>query len=111
MHEVDDGAVEAVGDRRARRTAGLVFRPEHEVVDEQLRPPAKQVVERRLPVIGVELVLLVNAPPRELAAHLRELVTATRVLLLGGEQLAPCGEPVLARALAAHTRVERTASS
>src|SRR5919205_1039842 len=44
--EVDHRSVEAVGDRRARGAAGGEVRPEHEVVDEQLRAPAEEVGER-----------------------------------------------------------------
>jgi hypothetical protein len=63
-------------------TAGLVLRPEHEVVDEQLRTALEQVGERRLSVVGVERVLLLDAHPRQLAPLSRELVPAARVLLL-----------------------------
>ena len=97
-----DGSVEAVGDSRARRTAGLVLRPEHEVVDEQLRTALEEVGERRLSVVGVERVLLVDAHPRQVAPLSRELVAAAGVLFLRLQELTPCGEPILARALAAH---------
>ena len=92
---MDVDAVEAVGDRRAARAAGLVLGAEHEVVDEQLRAPVEQVRQRLAPVVGVEAVLLVDADPRQLPPPARELVAAARVLLLGGEQLAARGQPLL----------------
>ena len=49
VRQVDDGAVEPVGDRRARRTARRVVRPEHEVVDEELRAPLKRSASDALP--------------------------------------------------------------
>jgi hypothetical protein len=77
----------------------------------QLGTAAEHLGERRLPVVRGELVLLVDAHPGQLAAHPGELVAASRVLLLGGEQLTPCGEPLPLRPLATHVTVERTASS
>ncbi len=93
--EVDDEAVEAVGDRRAHRAAARVLRPEHEVVHEELGAAAEEVRERRAPLVGLERVLLFDTDPRELLPLLRELVSAAGVVLLGLEQLEPGGEPLL----------------
>ena len=49
VRQVDDRAVEPVGDRRARGTARRVIRPEHEVVDEELRAPLKRSISDALP--------------------------------------------------------------
>src|SRR5436190_22221149 len=108
---MDDGPVEAVGDRRARGTAGLVVRPQHEVVNEELRATSEQIGERCLAAVRVEGVLLVDAHPRELSPLPRELVAAPRVLLLGGQELTPGGQPLLARALPVHASAPRAASS
>jgi hypothetical protein len=61
-----DGAVEAVRDRRAGRTACLVLGPEHEVVDEELRASPEEIGERRCPFVGLEPVALVDSNPRQL---------------------------------------------
>ena len=63
--------------RRAGRAARLVARPEHEVVDEQLRAPVEELRQRLRPVVGLEPVLLVDPDPRQLAALPGELVAAS----------------------------------
>jgi hypothetical protein len=96
--EVDDGAVEAVSNRRARRTSRRVLGAEHEVVDEQLRAPLEEVGERRAALVGLEPIVLLDAGPRQLLSSSRELVAAPRELFLGFEQLEPSCEPLVARA-------------
>jgi triosephosphate isomerase len=71
---MDGETVEAIGERRARRAAGLVVGAEHEVIDEQLRTAVEQIVERRRAVLGVEPVGLVHAP----TAAPRDAVRARR---------------------------------
>ena len=51
--EMGHHAVERVGDRRVDRATGLVARPEHEVVDEELGPPLEQLGERSIAFLGV----------------------------------------------------------
>jgi hypothetical protein len=58
--QVGHRTVEAVGDRGAGRAARGVGRAEHEVVDDQLRPPSNSSASVLGPVIGVEAVLLVD---------------------------------------------------
>ena len=94
--EVRDRAVEAVGDRRARRAAGREVRAEHEVVDEQLRAPAEEVGQGRRAVLGLEPVLLLDGDPGQRLAPAGELVAAARQLLLGLQHLEAGGEPLLA---------------
>ena len=53
---MDRKTVETVGDHRAGRAAGLVIGPEHEVIDEQLRAPGKQILQRPRARFGVESV-------------------------------------------------------
>src|SRR5438445_466012 len=83
IREVDGGAVEAVGDRRAGRAPGRVVGPEHEVVDEELRAPSEEIGEGCRALVGLEAVLLVNANPGQLLPHPRELVATPRQRLLG----------------------------
>src|SRR5438270_3902155 len=83
IREVDGGAVEAVGDRRAGRAPGRVVGPEHEVVDEELRAPSEEIGEGRFALVGIEAVLLVNANPGQVLPHPRELVATPRQRLLG----------------------------
>ena len=97
MREVDDGAVEAVGDRRAGQTPRGVLGAEHEVIDEELRAPSEEIGEGCRPFLGVEPVLLVDADPGQLLPPARKLVAAPRQRLLGVEQLQPGSEPLLAR--------------
>src|SRR5918992_629361 len=92
-----DEAVEPIGHRRAGGAAGLVARAEHEVVDEQLGAAVEQLVQRLLPLVGVEAVLLLHLHPRQLAPHARQLVAATGVLLLELQQLLARRLPLLRR--------------
>src|SRR5207247_7501942 len=87
-------AVETVRDRRAGRTAGRVVGPEHEVVDEELRAPSKEVWQRGAAFVGLECVLLVDPDPRQLLPSPRQLVAAPRQLLLRLKQLAPRRKPL-----------------
>jgi hypothetical protein len=87
--------VHGVGDRRVHRAAGLVARPEHEVVDEQLGAPVEQLAKRFLALIGVEPVLLVHRHPRQRASLPGELVAGACVLLLADEQPPARFEPVI----------------
>ena len=95
--EVDGDAVEAVGDRRAGRTAGRKVGPEHEVVDEELRAPSEEVVERGAPFLGIESIRLVDPDPRQLLAPPRQLVAATGQLLLLFEQREAGAQPLVTR--------------
>src|SRR5207247_6090825 len=94
VRQMDDGAVETVRDRRAGRTARRVVGPEHEVVDEELRAPSKEVWQRGAAFVGLECVLLVDPDPRQLLPSPRQLVAAPRQLLLRLKQLAPRRKPL-----------------
>src|SRR5215470_12085011 len=96
MLEVGPDAVEPVRHRRATRAPLGPAGVEHEVVDEQLRPPAEEVGQRRLAVFGVEPVLLVRADPRQPLPLPRQFVAAAGVFLLRLEQGPPRSEPFLA---------------
>src|SRR5262245_10632904 len=91
-----DEPVEAVRDRRAGRTAACVVRPEHEMVDEELRAAAEKVRKRGIAFVGFEPILLVDPNPRQFLALLRQLVVSPRQLLLRLEQLQARCEPLLA---------------
>src|SRR5207245_7460311 len=52
-------------------------------------------VERRSPRVGLEPVLLLDPDPGQLLLLPRQLVAASRQLLLGLEQLQPRGKPLL----------------
>src|SRR6266852_3352816 len=88
-------AVESVGDRRAGRTPGLVLRPEHEVVDEELRAPAEQILQRLVALLGVERINLIDSYPGQLLSQPRDVVAAPCQVLLGGEQIEPCFQPLV----------------
>src|ERR671923_2156142 len=99
-------AVERAEQRLAAGTYGLsvegraarrVLRPEHEVVDEELRAPSEEVRERGAAFVGLEAVVLVDPDPRKLLPLPRELVAPPGQLLLGLEQLEPRREPLLVR--------------
>ena len=68
VRQVDDDAVVPVRDCRAGRTPRRVVGAEHEVVNEELRAPLEEVCQRGAPLVGLELVLLVDPDPRQLLA-------------------------------------------
>jgi hypothetical protein len=96
MLQMDGGAVEAIGDRRAGRATAGVVGSEHEVVDEELRAPTEQVSERCGAGFGLEPVVLLDRDPGQFLATAGEVVTAAGQLFLGLEQLEAGGEPLLA---------------
>jgi hypothetical protein len=52
------------------------------MIDEQLRAPFEQVLERRAAAIGVEVIVLVDAHPRQLLPLPRQRIAAVRQVLL-----------------------------
>jgi hypothetical protein len=68
------------------------------VVDEQLRAAVEQPGQSLCPGVGLEVVGLLERDPGQLEPLAGELVAATRQFLLAGEQLEPCGPPLLAGA-------------
>src|SRR5262245_65313084 len=95
MSEVDDRAVEAVGDRRAGGAAGGVVRAVHEVVDEQLRTSFEQVGEGCRALVGVEPIVLIDPDPGQLLPPPRQFVAAVGELPFGLEQFEPGGKPLV----------------
>src|SRR5262245_26822478 len=96
IRQMDNDAVEAVRDRRAGRTPGLIVGPEHEVIDEELRTPAEQIRQRGTALVGFEIVLLVDPDPGQLLPTPRQLVAFPCELFLCGEQLDPGRMPFFA---------------
>jgi hypothetical protein len=94
IREVDREAVEAVGDRRARRTPRGVLGPEHEVVDEQLRASPEEVRQRGAALVTFEYILLVEPDPGQCLPLAGELVAVPRQRLLSVKELEPGGEPL-----------------
>src|SRR5688572_23924799 len=92
--QVSCDPVETVRDRRAGGTARLVVGSEHEVVDEQLRAPSEEILQRRAAVVGLEGVVLVDPDPRQLLPLPRHCIAAMRQLLLGLEKVKARREPV-----------------
>jgi hypothetical protein len=67
------------------------------MINEELRSPFEKISERRFPFIGFETIFLVDPNPRQFLATARELVAASRELLLRPEQIFPCDQPLSAR--------------
>ena len=97
--EVGDDAVEVIGDERAAGASGILLvdpepEAEHEVVDEQLGAPFEELVQRLLPVGGLEDVLLLDRDPGELLASAGKFVPLPHVPLLSLKQLPSGRKPV-----------------
>src|SRR5262249_18046667 len=77
--------------------ARLIVRPEHEVIDEELRAAPEEIRERSPSFLGVEPVVLVHANPRQFLAPLRELIALPCQRLFRIEQLEPRPKPFFTR--------------
>src|SRR5436190_4724758 len=95
--QVDEPAVEAVREAAAARTRTVcVVRPEHDVVGEELRAAVEKLRKRLLPLLGVELVLLLDWHPGELEPPFLDLLVSLRLLGLEFRKLVPSRLPLLA---------------
>src|SRR5215217_8370907 len=89
--------VELVAEVRAPRAgADLVIGPEHDVVGEELRAPVEELGKGLLPVLGVELVLLLDGHPGKPAPLLGHPLAELRVLGLELREFVASRLPVLA---------------
>jgi len=68
LGEMDDRAVEMIGEIRAAWAAGFPARTEHEVIDDQLALAAEQIAERLFAVRGAEHIIFFDFLPRQFAA-------------------------------------------
>src|SRR5215471_9334753 len=85
--QVYSDAVEAVRDRRARGTASGEVRPEHKMVDEELRAFTEKVCQRGASLVGFEAVPLIDWHPRQFLPLARQLVAPMCEFLLRREQI------------------------
>src|SRR5215208_4707286 len=92
--KVHGEAVKAARDCRACRAAASVLGAEHEVIDEKLRTSSEQIDKRRLALVGLKTVLLVNSNPRQPLPPLRQFVATPCQRLLCLEQLQPGRKPL-----------------
>jgi hypothetical protein len=97
IRKMDDGAIEAVGNRRTGRASGSVFRSEHEMIHEQLRAPFEKVGQDGWAGVGFEPVFFVNANPRQCLSPLCQFVAAPGQRFLRLQQLLPGDNPLLPR--------------
>src|SRR4029077_17933806 len=88
-------AVDGISARRAGRATGLIAGAEHEVIDEELRPAAEQLGQGLDTVVGLEVVILLDPDPRQLAPFARQGVAHPRVLLFAREERLASGQPLL----------------
>src|SRR5207244_2402871 len=97
MVQVDERAVEPVAQAGATGAgAERVVGAEHDVVGEQLCTPVEELGEGLLAVLGVELVLLLDRDPGEIATLSLDLLVSLRLLGLELGELVPGRLPFLA---------------
>src|SRR5579862_1617278 len=97
MFEVNDHAVDVVRLERAADARVLPTRAQHEMLDDELAAPGKQIAECLAAVWTFEHVFLVEPDPGEAAPFLAQLVAQTGPFLFLGEQRLPRLKPFLAR--------------
>src|SRR6266480_4094232 len=100
-----------VGERRAARARNRPVLPEHQVVDEQLRPLLEQLGQRLRPALGREPVLLLDPDPWQLAPLPLDALRVLLQLPLGGQQLLARRLPLLLRPDLHRTSSTLTSSS
>jgi hypothetical protein len=93
MGEMLPKAIETVGNGRAGRAAGFEVGAEHEVIDDHLRPAAKQVLEGRATLVRVELIIFLDLDPRQILPSLGKRVAGAGQLLFGLEEFDPLLQP------------------
>src|SRR4051812_11259214 len=91
---MDGEPIEAVRNRRAARATGFVVGAEHEMIDEKLRTSSEEIREGNFSFVSLEAVILFDFNPRQFLSLPRQLVTASRLFLLGLEQLQSGREPL-----------------
>src|SRR5215475_13520273 len=97
MGEMRDHTVWMVGHVGTARAALLRTRREHEVLHYKLVAAVEQIGQPLSAPRPLEDVLFVYLNPGQLPTQLRNLITAPRQILLGGQEIAPHFEPLLAR--------------
>ncbi len=70
---------------------------EHEMVNEQLRTPAEKINQRGASLVGLELIILLDANPRQVLPPLRQFVATMRKFFFCFEQIESCCEPLFTR--------------
>src|SRR6202165_6064494 len=95
--QVNERAVEPVAQAGAAGAgAERVVGAEHDVVGEQLRAPVEELGQGLLAVLGVELVLLLDPDPGQIATRFRDLLVSLPPPGLGLGALPPGPLPFLA---------------
>src|SRR5207302_6137057 len=95
--QVNERAVEAVGQAGAAGAgAERVVGAEHDVVGKQLCAPVEKLGQGLLAVLGVELVLLLDPDPGQIATRSRDLFVSSGLIGLELGELIPGHLPFLA---------------
>src|SRR3954463_2446949 len=91
---MNEEAIKPVCDRRAGGTSRFVVGSEHEMVNEELRAPFKQVHQRGVPLVSLKLILFVDSNPWQFLPSPRQLIAVLCKFLLRFQQFKPCGQPL-----------------
>src|SRR5688500_19415675 len=84
-----------IGDKRAAWTAFFPIRSKHEVVNDQLASPRKEIRQSYLSVWSGEDIILVDLHPRKFATFRTQFVEQSNRFLLFLQQLFSSRNPVL----------------
>jgi len=91
--EMNDSAVEVIGEIRAAWAALLPFRTKHEVVDDQLAATVEQIGQRFLASGPFEQIGLVYFDPRQFATLPAQFVAGVSESLFSFQERFARGEP------------------
>src|SRR3954469_4696121 len=95
MQVLEETVRDLVGPGRATRAALLPFGREHEVADNELATPLKQVEQAGLPVRTLEDVLLLDPDHRQPAALSVQFVPLPGEFFLPGQQFLAGSKPLV----------------
>src|SRR5713226_8428703 len=95
--KVHHAAANMVGNVGTAWAAFLPFRPEHEVINDQLTLAAEEVDERLLSARPVENILLLYSFPRQFTALSAQFIAQPCELFFLFQQLLPGGKPFCRR--------------
>src|SRR5438552_17749379 len=94
MRQMPVRSIEMVGQVRAALATFLPSRTEHEMINNQLASPFKEIGQRFFSARPIEHVFLIDSHPWQLATRFAEFVPLTSKLFFPGQQILSRHEPL-----------------
>jgi hypothetical protein len=95
VRQMDDGAVEMIGEIRATRTAGFPAGTQHKMIDDQLALAAEQIGQGLLAVRRIEQIILLHLFPWQFAPFAGQRIAGAGERFFLGEVSLTRGDPFI----------------